>query len=87
MVDAGRFLIILAIFIFGFSMHVAALNQPFHERNVTAIANKTITSGLPSGGKRERGYLHNEHFSVKPLEETLLYHLFFKTSLAQVLFY
>ena len=50
MVDAGRFLIILAIFMFGFSMHVATLNQPFYSRNITAITAKTITPGLPSGG-------------------------------------
>ena len=51
MVDAGRFLIILSIFIFGFSMHVAALNQPFYERDTTVMLPKLATSGLPSGGK------------------------------------
>lgn len=50
MVDAGRFLIILFIFLFGFSIHVAALNQPFHERDTTVILPRLATSGLPSGG-------------------------------------
>lgn len=50
MVDAGRFLIILAIFMFGFSMHVAALNQPFYERDTSTMTRGTITYGLPSGG-------------------------------------
>lgn len=50
MVDAGRFLIILAIFMFGFSMHVAALNQPFYQRDTTVLLPRITTSGLPSGG-------------------------------------
>lgn len=29
MKDLGRFLVVLAIFVFGFSMHIVALNQPF----------------------------------------------------------
>lgn len=33
MKDLARFLAVLAIFVFGFSMHVVALNQPF--RNLT----------------------------------------------------
>uniref|UniRef100_A0A0P5ALS6 No mechanoreceptor potential C n=1 Tax=Daphnia magna TaxID=35525 RepID=A0A0P5ALS6_9CRUS len=49
MVDACRFLIILAIFMFGFTMHVAALNQPFWARDITPITAKTITGGLNSG--------------------------------------
>lgn len=28
--DLARFLAVLAIFVFGFSMHIVALNQPFH---------------------------------------------------------
>lgn len=32
MKDLGRFLAVLAIFVFGFSMHIVALNQPF--RNI-----------------------------------------------------
>ena len=50
MVDAGRFLIILAIFMFGFSMHVTALNQPLYKRNEASMVGKTKTQGLPSGG-------------------------------------
>jgi hypothetical protein len=49
MVDAGKFLIILAIFMLGFSVHVAALNQPFEYRDSSLIEN-TITDPLPSGG-------------------------------------
>lgn len=33
MKDLGRFLVVLAIFVFGFSMHIVALNQPF--KNLT----------------------------------------------------
>lgn len=33
MKDLGRFLVVLAIFVFGFSMHIVALNQPF--KNMT----------------------------------------------------
>ncbi|CAK1549409.1 unnamed protein product [Leptosia nina] len=33
MKDLGRFLAVLAIFVFGFSMHIVALNQPFRNIN------------------------------------------------------
>ncbi|KPI96846.1 Ankyrin-1 [Papilio xuthus] len=33
MKDLGRFLAVLAIFVFGFSMHIVALNQPFRNLN------------------------------------------------------
>lgn len=33
MKDLGRFLAVLAIFVFGFSMHIVALNQPFKNIN------------------------------------------------------
>ncbi|XP_063822335.1 ankyrin-1 [Ostrinia nubilalis] len=35
MKDLGRFLAVLAIFVFGFSMHIVALNQPF--RNILKV--------------------------------------------------
>jgi len=32
MKDLARFLAVLAIFVFGFSMHIVALNQPFRNQ-------------------------------------------------------
>lgn len=40
MKDLGRFLVVLAIFVFGFSMHIVALNQPF--RNMTPEEVRTL---------------------------------------------
>ena len=51
MVDDGRFLIILAMFMFGFSIQVATLNQPFWDRDPSPIEAKTITTMMPSGSK------------------------------------
>lgn len=46
MKDLGRFLVVLAIFVFGFSMHIVALNQPF----------KTPDEIREKGMKKSRGY-------------------------------
>ena len=50
MKDLARFLAVLAIFMMGFSMIMASLNQPLFERQIKANRT-TITNGLPSGGK------------------------------------
>lgn len=49
MKDLARFLAVLAIFMLGFSMIMASLNQPFHKRTIDTNRT-TITNGLPSGG-------------------------------------
>jgi hypothetical protein len=48
MVDLGRFLVILFIFIFGFSMHVAAIYQPVVP--LYDNVNGTLGDGYPPAG-------------------------------------
>jgi hypothetical protein len=51
MKDLARFLAVLAIFMVGFSMVMASLNQPFYPRPADFNNTRaTITQGLPSGG-------------------------------------
>lgn len=42
--DLARFLAVLAIFVFGFSMHIVALNQPFHNLSPEEIRSLTRTT-------------------------------------------
>ncbi|ODM89562.1 Ankyrin-3 [Orchesella cincta] len=52
MKDLARFLAVLAIFMVGFSLVMAALNHPIHPRRKQLPEDKipkTLTSGLPSG--------------------------------------
>lgn len=54
MKDLGRFLVVLAIFVFGFSMHIVALNQPFKNftpEEVRGLGKKTRKAHLFSDGK------------------------------------
>ena len=53
MFDLGRFLVILFIFLFGFSMHVAAIYQP-----VWQIFGNTTGDGFPPLGKYSIGLLY-----------------------------
>lgn len=55
MKDLARFLAVLAIFVFGFSMQFVALNQPFHELSSSEV--KIINN--PRGS----GVLEHEYFS------------------------
>lgn len=52
MVDLGRFLVILLIFVFGFSMYVAAIYNPlrpiYSDANLT---NDSDTTGYPPAGQ------------------------------------
>jgi len=53
MKDLARFLAVLAIFMVGFSLVMAALNSPIHARRTPTADDKppkTLTNGLPSGG-------------------------------------
>lgn len=53
MKDLARFLAVLAIFMVGFSLVMAALNSPIHPRRDPTPddkPSKTLTNGLPSGG-------------------------------------
>ena len=55
MVDLGRFLVILMIFVFGFSMYVAAIYNPL--RPIYSEFNNTIdteSTGYPPAGKCTR---------------------------------
>jgi hypothetical protein len=57
MKDLARFLAVLAIFMVGFSLVMAALNSPIHPRRAPLPDDKppkTLTNGLPSGGKLSR---------------------------------
>lgn len=55
MKDLARFLAVLAIFMVGFSMVMASLNQPFYPRPSDFNFTKaTVTPGLPSGGNHNR---------------------------------
>lgn len=44
--DLARFLAVLAIFVFGFSMHIVALNQSFHNLSVEEIKRLPHTSRM-----------------------------------------
>lgn len=47
MKDLGRFLVVLAIFVFGFSMHIVALNQPFKNYNDDEVRKLNKRKNLP----------------------------------------
>lgn len=47
MKDLGRFLVVLAIFVFGFSMHIVALNQPFHNYTDDEVRRLSKRKNLP----------------------------------------
>lgn len=51
MVDLGRFLVILAIFMFGFTMYVSAIYNPV--RPIYSVTNNTnrVGSGYPPAGR------------------------------------
>lgn len=55
MKDLGRFLAVLAIFVFGFSMHVVALNQPFKTslspEEIRKLETRTTTTYFDGGNK------------------------------------
>lgn len=54
MKDLARFLAVLMIFMVGFSLVMSSLNHPIHERRMLTPEDKqpkTLTNGLPSGGK------------------------------------
>lgn len=51
MKDLGRFLVVLAIFVFGFSMHIVALNQPFKTPSETRFNDLTRKTGYFPDGK------------------------------------
>lgn len=53
MKDLGRFLVVLAIFVFGFSMHIVALNQPF----------KTPDEIRKKGYDKSRGFFSDGKFT------------------------
>lgn len=66
MKDLGRFLAVLAIFVFGFSMHIVALNQPF--RNILKVEDnkyaRQMRKKIFSDGEdfSFTSYSHNSHF-------------------------
>lgn len=56
--DLARFLAVLAIFVFGFSMHIVALNQSFH--NLSADEIKRLPSTTRTAGYFKDGKLQGE---------------------------
>lgn len=71
MKDLGRFLVVLAIFVFGFSMHIVALNQPF--KNMTPEEVRLLN-------KRSR---KPQYFHDGKLLHGLFYYTFIQFSLKQ----
>lgn len=65
MVDLGRFLVILLIFVFGFSMYVAAIYNPL--RPIYSDFNYTINTdrtGYPPAGESSVAFLFRHHCST-----------------------
>jgi cytochrome c biogenesis factor len=54
MKDLARFLAVLGIFVFGFSMHIVALNQPFKNQTPDEVrrgVKPTTNTGIFSDGE------------------------------------
>ncbi len=59
--DLARFLAVLAIFVFGFSMHIVALNQSFHNlspEEIRRLPREVRNAGLFSDGKNMLCFKH-----------------------------
>lgn len=52
--DLARFLAVLAIFVFGFSMHIVALNQPFE--------NKLSPDAIRKLNRQDKGYFSDGQY-------------------------